>query len=95
MCFCQITWSVVDFRFFDDVTSGCLVFMLGRAGLVPKTRSQTFRITYAVKLVTWYKIRPSDWSIQKILQSDWLVRIPPPYTTFESWYFVLINHYSC
>ena len=26
-------------------------------------------------------MRPSDWSIQKMLQSDWLVRIPPPYTT--------------
>ena len=47
----------------------------------PKTRSQTSRNTRTVKLVTWYKIRPSDWSIQKILQSDWLVRIPPPYTT--------------
>ena len=50
----------------------------------PKTRSQTSRNTRAVKLVTWYKIRPSDWSIQKILQSDWLVRIPPPYTTGNS-----------
>ena len=67
--------------FFDDVTSGSLVFMFGRADPVPQTRSQTSRNTRAVKLVTWYKIRPSDWSIQKILQSDWLVRIPPPYTT--------------
>ena len=58
--------------------------MLGRAGLVPilpKLGPRPPETTCAVKLVTWYKIRPSDWSIQKMLQSDWLVRIPPPYTT--------------
>ena len=56
--------------------------MFGRAGLEPNfTRSQTSRNTPAVKWVTWYKIQPSDWSIQKMLQSDWLRRIPPPYTT--------------
>ena len=55
---------------------------VGRAGLDPiQTRSQTSKNTDALKPVTWYKIRPSDWSIQKILQSDWLGRIPPPYTT--------------
>ena len=87
MCFCQITWSVVDFRFFfDDVISGGLVFMLGRAGLVPilpKLGPRPPETTRAVKWVTWYKMRPSDWSIQKMLQSDWLVRIPPPYTTLR------------
>ena len=58
--------------------------MLGRAGLVPilpKLGPRPPETTCTVKLVTWYKIRPSDWSIQKMLQSDWLVRIPPPYTT--------------
>ena len=55
--------------------------MLGRAGLVPKLGPRPPETTHAVKWVTWYKMRPSDWSIQKMLQSDWLVRIPPPYTT--------------
>ena len=31
--------------------------------------------------VTWYKIRPSDWSKFEILQSDMLGCIPPPCTT--------------
>ena len=57
--------------------------MLGRAGLVPKLGPRPPKTTHAVKWVTWYKMRPSDWSIQKMLQSDWLVRIPPPYTTYS------------
>ena len=63
--------------------------MFGRAGLVPKLGPRPPENTPAVKWVTWYKIRPSDWSIQKMLQSDWLVRTPPPYTTV---FRPILNH---
>ena len=67
---------------FHDVTSGLPRSHVGRAGLDPKkTRSQTPDVHITRDLNHVGEIRLSDWSISKILRSDWLGLIHYPYTT--------------
>ena len=66
MCFCQTTWSVVDFRSLPvcddvtsgshDVTSGLPRSHVGRAGLEPKLNSvPDLKIPFLRGQVTWAK----------------------------------------
>ena len=62
---------------YDDVTSGLPRSHVGRAKLEPKLgpRPQNTLSTRPSH------VRHSDWSKLDLLQSDWLRRIPFPYTT--------------
>ena len=55
-------------------------FQVGRAGLVP-TLDPFSRRSYARDPSHVGQMRLSDWSIQKILRSDWLGRTATPVTT--------------